>query len=105
MPRCSNNLCQPRIVSSFNSNASATCWQLQPLSNSTSAFARRVIRDVAEPSRTNATSWSRSSALRKPPRIMLPSGIHHATKRKHFLRFLNESGYMWILGIVLVSLV
>src|SRR5215468_3872772 len=70
MPRCSNSLCQPRIVSSFNKNAAATSSQLHPSSSSTKAFARRVRRDAAEPSRANAIRCLRSSALRKPPRIM-----------------------------------
>jgi hypothetical protein len=70
MPRCSNSLCQPRIVSSFNKNAAATPSQLHPSSSSTKAFARRVRRDAAEPSRANAIRCPRSSALRKPPRIM-----------------------------------
>src|SRR5271168_2459978 len=70
MPRCSNSLCQPRIVSSFNSRASATSWQLHPPSSKTRAFARRVTRDAADPSRANAISLLRSSTLRKPPRIM-----------------------------------
>src|SRR6516162_5774372 len=70
MPRCSNNLCQPRIESSFNKNAAAISWQLHPSSSSTKAFARRVRRDAAEPSRANAIRCLRSSALRKPPRIM-----------------------------------
>src|SRR5260370_34886187 len=54
-------------------------------SNSTNAFARRVNRDAAEPSPANATSRPRSSALRKPPRIMPQSGIHQPTKCKEFL--------------------
>src|SRR6516164_6000851 len=70
MPRCSNSLCQPRIVSSFNKNAAATSSQLHPSSSSTKAFARRVRRDAADPSRANAIRCLRSSALRKPPRIM-----------------------------------
>src|SRR5271168_3545262 len=70
MPRCSNSLCQPRIVSSFNSRASATSWQLHPPSSKTRAFARRVTRDAADPSRANAISLLQSSTLRKPPRIM-----------------------------------
>src|SRR6516162_7131987 len=65
MPRCSNNLCQPRIVSSFNKNAAAISWQLHPSSSSTKAFARRVRRDAAEPSRANAIRCLRSSARRR----------------------------------------
>src|SRR5271165_542808 len=70
IPPCSKSLRQPRIVSSSSNNALATSRQLHPSSKSTRAFARRVIRLAAAPSRANAISLLRSSSPRKPPRIM-----------------------------------
>src|SRR5579863_3349969 len=81
------------MVSSFNNNASATSWQLHPPSSSTKAFARRVKRDAAEPSRASAISSIRSSALRKPPRITPTSESINQQNARNFARFFNESGY------------
>src|SRR5579863_3389822 len=81
------------MVSSFNNNASATSWQLHPPSSSTKAFARRVKRDAAEPSRASAISSIRSSALRKPPRTTPTSQSINQQNARNFARFFNESGY------------
>src|SRR5271166_4611249 len=84
IPPCSKSLRQPRIVSSSSNNALATSRQLHPSSKSTRAFARRVIRLAAAPSRANAISLLRSSSPRKPPRIMPPSESDQQRNARNF---------------------
>ena len=55
-----------RIV--VDQSASATSWQLQPLSKRMIALARRAARASLNPSRAKARSSSRSASVRKPPR-------------------------------------
>src|SRR5450631_968159 len=86
-PPCSKRSYQPRIVSSSNKRTFATSWQLRPLSKSTRAFARRVTRPAAKPSRVNAISALRSSSLRKPPRIMRPCESGQRPNTRHFVGF------------------
>ena len=57
------------------SSAPATLAQLQPLSSSTMAFARRATRCSASPSRASPISARRSASDKKPPRIIYPSRI------------------------------
>ena len=84
IPRFSKSLRQPRIVSSSSKNALATSRQLHPSSRSTKAFARRVTRLAAEPSRANAISLWRSSSLRKRPRIMSLSESDQPQNARNF---------------------
>src|SRR5271157_5916162 len=84
IPPCSKSLRQPRIVSSSSNNALATSRQLHPSFKSTRAFARRVIRLAAAPSRANAISLLRSSSPRKPPRIMPPSESDQQRNARNF---------------------
>jgi len=81
-------------VSSSRSSAAATSRQLHPSSNNTSALARRVTREAANPSRANAISFARSSSPRKPPRIIRLSESVQPRKARKFPRILNESGYI-----------
>jgi hypothetical protein len=65
--------------------------------------ARRVTRDAAEPSRTNATSLPRSSSVRNPPRSC-PEQIRQTEKHKEFLPSLDESAGMKIANALLIAL-
>src|SRR5664279_2240029 len=104
IPRCSKSLRQLRTVSSSRSSAAATSRQLHPSSNNTSALARRVTREAANPSRANSISFARSSSPRKlPPIIPLSESVQPQNARK-FGRILNESGYTADEGIKLKPL-
>src|SRR5207344_1581410 len=94
IPCCSKSLRQPRIVSSSTKNALATSRQLHPSSKSTNAFARRVTRQAADPSRAKAIHLWRSSSPRKRPRIMAPSESAQQRNARNFPRLFNESGYI-----------
>ena len=84
IPCCSKSLRQLRIVSSSSKNALATSRQLHPSSKSTNAFARRVTRQAADPSRAKAINLWRSSSPRSGSELWLLFGIRPATKCKQF---------------------
>jgi hypothetical protein len=84
IPHCSNNLRQPRLVSHPTLTQRRPRDWLHPASKSTKAFARRVTREAADPSRAGATSSLRSPSPRKPHRIMHPSESDRAQDARNF---------------------
>jgi hypothetical protein len=73
---------------------SAIDWQLMPLSNNTSALARRANRCAAEPSRANSIRSLRDSLSRKPGRIMDEAESPQGRLARGFFRNSEESGYI-----------
>src|SRR5262245_38900885 len=67
-----------------------------PSSSSSNAFARRVSRVSAFPSRTSAIRSARMVGPRKPPRIMLPIRIRLPPQRQAIFRLSAESRYSYL---------
>src|SRR5580765_6346496 len=63
-----------------------------PSSSSSNAFARRVSRVSAFPSRTSAIRSARMLGSRKPPRIMPPTRIACRDNGKRFFAYLRNRG-------------
>src|SRR5262245_27573016 len=67
-----------------------------PSSSSSNAFARRVSRVSAFPSRTSAIRSARMLGSRKPPRIMPPTRIACRHNGKPFFAYLRNRGIPYL---------